>query len=99
MNFKNYFEMFGMFNYVVPGDKEQQMYDFYMFANLRGVTNKKSTFQVGGVAGEKPFYEPGDFGPGKLETLEQQADYMLEEIGEKLLTVLKTNFLDSLRIK
>lgn len=94
MEFKKYLEIFGMFNYFVPKDKEQQMYDFYMFANLRGVTNKKNVHQFGGVAGEKPYYEPSNFEPGNLETSEQQADYMLEEVGEKLLPELKISFLN-----
>jgi hypothetical protein len=92
MEFKQFFEIFGLFNYVVPKDKEQQMYDFYMLSLLRGRTNTKFVNPMGG--GEKPFYEPGDFEPGKLEDEEKQADYMLEEVAEKLLPYLKKEFLD-----
>jgi hypothetical protein len=91
MNFKLFFEMFGAFNYFVPSDKEKQMYDFYMLANLRGVANKRSTIQFGGVAGVKPFYEPGGF--EDLESEEKQLDYMLEEVADKLLPYLKKEFL------
>lgn len=92
MEFKKYFEIFGLFNYLVPKDKEQQMYDFYMLSLLRGRTNTKFVNPMGG--GEKPFYEPGDFEPGKLEDEEKQADYMLEEVAEKLLPYLKKELLD-----
>ena len=92
MEFKQFFEIFGLFNYVVPKDKEQQMYDFYMLSLLRGRTSSKFFNPMGG--GEKPFYEPGDFEPGNLEGEEKQADYMLEEVAEKLLPYLKKEFLD-----
>jgi hypothetical protein len=93
MNFKLYLEIFGSFFYSVPSDKEKQMYDFYMLANLRGVENKRNIIQFGGVAGNKPYYEPGGFDPGELETEEKQLDYMLEEVSDKLLPYLKEEFL------
>lgn len=93
MNFKLFFEIFGSFFYSVPSDKEKQMYDFYMLANLRGVENKRNIIQFGGVAGNKPYYEPGGFDPGELETEEKQLDYMLEEVADKLLPYLKEEFL------
>jgi hypothetical protein len=93
MNFKLYLEIFGSFFYSVPSDKEKQMYDFYMLANLRGVENKRNIIQFGGVAGNKPYYEPGGFDPGELETEEKQLDYMLEEVADKLLPYLKKEFL------
>jgi hypothetical protein len=96
MEFKQFFEIFGMFNYVIPKDKEQQMYDFYMLSLLRGRTDSKLVNPMG--YGEKPFYEPGNFEPGNLEGEEQQADYMLEEIVEKLLPYLKKEFLDVMSI-
>jgi len=94
MEFKQYFEIFGLFNYMIPQEKEQQMYDFYMLALLRGRTNNKYINPMGG--GEKPFYEPGNFEPGELESSEKQADYMLEEVAEKLLPYLKKELLDVL---
>lgn len=93
MNFKLFLEIFGSFFYSVPTDKEKQMYDFYMLANLRGVENKRNITQFGGVAGNKPYYEPGGFDPGELETEEKQLDYMLEEVADKLLPYLKEEFL------
>lgn len=94
MNFKIYLEIFGNFNYFVPQDKEKQMYDFYMIANLRGVENKRNITQFKNVAGNKPYYEPGDFEPGELESEEKQLDYMLEEASDKLLPYLKKEFLE-----
>jgi hypothetical protein len=93
MEFKQFFEIFGMFNYVVPKDKEQQMYDFYMLSLLRGRASSKF---VG--YGEKPFYEPGNFEPGNLESEEKQADYMLEEVADKLLPYLKKELLSVVSI-
>lgn len=92
MNFKLYLEIFGSFNYVVPKDKEQQMYDFYTLSGLRGIENKRKITQFGGVAGNKPYYEPGNFEPGELESEEKQLDYMLEEIADKLLPYMKNEF-------
>jgi hypothetical protein len=91
MEFKQFFEIFGMFNYVIPKDKEQQMYDFYMLSLLRGRASSKFSDPMG--YGEKPFYEPGNFEPGNLESKEKQADYMLEEVADKLLPHLKKEFL------
>jgi hypothetical protein len=76
LDFKLFFEMFGAFNYIVPRDKKQQMYDFYMLELLKGRVKNKS------------------FGPGNLENPDQQADYMLEEVAEKLLPYLKKEFLE-----
>lgn len=88
MQFK---EFFGLFNYVVPTDKEQKLFDFYMLALLRG---RKSSKYVSG--GDKPFFEPGDFTPGNLENEEDQIDYMLEEVAEKLIPNLKLELMDVL---
>jgi hypothetical protein len=76
LDFKLFLEMFGTFNYVVPSNKEQQMYDFYMLELLKGRAKNKN------------------FGPGNLENPDQQADYMLEEVAEKLLPYLKKEFLE-----
>ena len=76
LDFKLFFEMFGAFNYIVPRDKKQQMYDFYMLELLKVRVKNKS------------------FGPGNLENPDQQADYMLEEVAEKLLPYLKKEFLE-----
>jgi hypothetical protein len=96
MDFKVFLEIFGSFNYVVPSDREKQMYDFYMLANLRGMENKRNTIQYGNIAGKKPYYEPGNFEPGELEAEEKQLDYMLEEISDKLLPYLKNELLEVL---
>lgn len=97
INFKQYFtlnEIFGSFNYQVPDDKEQQLYDFYMLVYLKG----RSSFDVkldrlrqsGDIPGQASAPKPSFTGD---MTEEDQVDYMLHEIGSKLFPYLKKNLL------
>jgi ribosomal protein L7/L12 len=89
MSFTRYVEIFGSFDYQVPEDKEQQLYDFYMLSLLYG----QSSFQRNVV--DRPATDiPA---PTKVGTFnnEDKIDYMLEEVAKRLLPQLKHNLLDA----
>ena len=85
MNFKEFFllnELFGDFNYVLPEDKEQQLYDFYMLSFLKGQANRFNYGQI-----RKPYDDEMD--------QEDKLDFMLKEVEKTLIPELKQNLLDA----
>jgi hypothetical protein len=94
LEFKTYFELFGSFNYHVPEDKSQQLYDFYMLGMLHGTSsNTRRMAQVGIMSNPQ---QQNQFGPGHLEDEEVQIDYMLKEASDVLLPHLKEELLNVL---
>lgn len=98
MNFKDYiqlFEIFGSFNYEVPNDKKQQLYDFYM---LNFVSDRSKFDQAKTNAHQQGMPALGTLShridSGEMDEEDQQ-DYMLAEIRKKLLPTLKENLLDA----
>ena len=89
MRFTQFLEIFGSFNYEPPEDKEQQLYDFYMFSLLWG----RSSFQKN-VEGRPATDIPAPTKVGDLGN-EDKIDYMLGEVAEKLLPTLKKNLLEA----
>lgn len=97
MDFKSYFainEMFGSFNYQVPDDKEQQLYDFYMLVWLKGRSSFDAKLDKLRQSGDIP----GMASPPKPEftgdmTEEDKIDYMLQEMASSLFPYLKKNLL------
>jgi len=94
VEFKHFFEIFGSFNYVVPKDKEQQLFDFYMLNNLTGRSaldsKRQKAFSAHGYdVGTKTFSPEGEHSD------EDKIDYMLNEVKEALLPTLKDNLLDA----
>ena len=89
MSFTRYLEIFGSFDYQVPEDKEQQLYDFYMLSLLHG----QSSFQRNIV--DRPNTDIPK--PTKVGTFnnEDKIDYMLDEVAKRLLPQLKKNLLDA----
>lgn len=97
MGFKewlNLLEIFGSFNYKVPEDKEEQLYDFYMMSFLRGLSSydiQRSNFRA------QTGYDVRSFSvlrpdPGEMDN-EDKIDYMLKEVETELLPALKQNLL------
>jgi len=76
--------MFGSFRYVVPDDKERQLYDFYMLNFLVG----RSKFDS--MRGMKT----SKFDSGEMDE-EDQLDHMLDEVKHTLLPTLQKNLLDA----
>lgn len=96
MNFKVFLEIFGSFNYEVPDDKEQQLFDFYMLNNLAGrsaMDNRrmKAYATSGQDIGTKMSSMDG---AGDMSE-DDKINYMLDEVKQKLLPVLKNNLLDA----
>lgn len=90
-SFKQYIlnEMFGSFKYIVPEDKEQQLFDFYMYCYL----NKRSSLEIRqNINNYNDNYRK--FSDEEEMDAEQEVDYMLGEIGKKLLPQLKTELLN-----
>mgnify|MGYP003342852110 CR=1 FL=1 len=93
MNFKEFFllnELFGDFNYVLPEDKEQQLYDFYMLSFLKGRSQfdrigQANRFNYGQI--RKPYDDEMD--------QEDKLDFMLKEVEKTLIPELKQNLLDA----
>lgn len=104
MKFHQFLEVFGQFNYELPEDKEQQLYDFYMLGLLRN----RSSFQLHhkierrtkslGFNPDKEPYSPAYLPPttkvGEFSH-EDKIDYVLDEVSNKLLIPLKNNLLDA----
>lgn len=99
MGFKewlNLIEIFGSFNYKVPEDKEEQLYDFYMMSFLRGLSSydiQRSSFRA------QTGYDVRSFSvlrpdPGEMDN-EDKIDYMLKEVETELLPALKQNLLSA----
>ena len=100
LSFKEWFsgllEMFGSFSYVVPEDKEKQLYDFYMLSYLKSF----SMFDVDRAeTRNKTGYDPKQFSvirPDENEMdNEDKIDRMIKEASNQLLPVLKENLLEA----
>lgn len=91
MRFKLFMEMFGSFDYEPPVDKEQQLYDFYMLNLLKGTSSYTKKFIQHGLYSSSP---PKPNFKGDMDE-EDKIDYMLQEVANNLLPILKKNMLEA----
>lgn len=94
MNFRQFLEAFGNYNYVLPEDKEQQLFDFYMLAYLKPRSSWDR--KISSVARNQGYNltAPGTSYRGEMDE-NDKISYTLDEVAKVLLPQLKKNLLDA----